>query len=66
MELILAHSCRWQATTIPSSVLGLVGGISYFGSLESTGPIFGIDPMIVYGAASVGCMGEHKHSILTG
>ncbi|KAG8944403.1 TIM23 complex component [Tulasnella sp. 424] len=49
---------NWEvATTIPSSVLGLVGGITYFGSLESTGPIFGIDPIFVYGAASVGCMG---------
>lgn len=49
---------NWEvATTIPSSVLGLAGGITYFGSLESTGMIFGIDPMFVYGAASIGCMG---------
>ncbi|KIO28365.1 hypothetical protein M407DRAFT_71847 [Tulasnella calospora MUT 4182] len=49
---------NWEvATTIPSSILGFAGGITYFGSLEGTGMIFGVDPMFVYTAASIGCMG---------
>jgi len=46
-----------MATTIPTSILGFAGGISYFGSLEGTQLIFGMDPMIIYGMASTGCMG---------
>jgi len=46
-----------MATTFPASVAGLTAGIAYFGSLEATGPIFGIDPLWVYGAATVGCTG---------
>lgn len=48
-----------KATTIPTSLLGLLGGLSYFGALESSSLIFGMDPLIVYGAATAGCMGEH-------
>jgi len=46
-----------MATTIPASLAGLGAGIGYFGSLEATGPIFGMDPVIIYGAATFGCMG---------
>ncbi|KAG9005811.1 TIM23 complex component [Tulasnella sp. JGI-2019a] len=48
----------WEmATTIPMSILGLGAGGGYFGGLEATGPIFTFDPIIVYGAATAGCMG---------
>ncbi|KAG8217791.1 mitochondrial import protein Pam17 [Butyriboletus roseoflavus] len=51
---------RWEtALTIPSSLLGLVGGAAYFGSLETdaTKPIMGIDPMFFYGACTMACTG---------
>ncbi|EJF66322.1 mitochondrial import protein Pam17 [Dichomitus squalens] len=51
---------RWEtAVTIPTTVAGFVGGISYFGNLEMdpNKPIFNVDPMFVYGAATLGCAG---------
>ncbi|PIL24523.1 hypothetical protein GSI_14279 [Ganoderma sinense ZZ0214-1] len=51
---------RWEtAVTIPTTIAGFVGGISYFGTLEMDPqkPIFNIDPMFVYGAATLGCAG---------
>lgn len=46
-----------MATTFPTSLAGLALGVGYFGSLEGTGQIFGIDPMVVYGLAAAGCLG---------
>ncbi|KAI0076449.1 mitochondrial import protein Pam17 [Panus rudis PR-1116 ss-1] len=51
---------RWETVvTIPMTILGFVGGVSYFGSLEMdpTKPIFNIDPMFVFGAATLACAG---------
>ncbi|KAG8935373.1 TIM23 complex component [Tulasnella sp. 419] len=48
----------WEmATTVPTSIVGLAGGAAYFGSLDGTGLIMGIDPIFVYGLATFGCMG---------
>ncbi|EJU00706.1 mitochondrial import protein Pam17 [Dacryopinax primogenitus] len=51
---------RWELTsTIPMTFVGLGAGVAYFGSLEADAaqPIFGIEPMWVYAAATMGCMG---------
>ncbi|KAI0636458.1 Pam17-domain-containing protein [Trametes polyzona] len=51
---------RWEtALTIPTTAAGFFAGISYFGTLEMdpTKPIFNIDPMWVYGGATLGCAG---------
>ncbi|KAI0780386.1 mitochondrial import protein Pam17-domain-containing protein [Trametes elegans] len=51
---------RWEtAVTIPATAAGFFAGVSYFGTLEvdPTKPIFNIDPMYVYGAATLGCAG---------
>ncbi|KAG1723688.1 mitochondrial import protein Pam17 [Suillus lakei] len=51
---------KWEtAVTIPATILGLVGGLAYFGSLESdaTKPIMGIEPLLLYGGCTVSCMG---------
>ncbi|CDO70004.1 hypothetical protein BN946_scf184354.g6 [Trametes cinnabarina] len=51
---------RWEtALTIPTTIGGFFAGLSYFGNLEMdpTKPIFNIDPMFVYGAATLGCAG---------
>ncbi|KAI0823525.1 Pam17-domain-containing protein [Trametes gibbosa] len=51
---------RWEtAVTIPATAAGFFAGISYFGNLEMdpTKPIFNIDPMWVYGGATLGCAG---------
>ncbi|KAG2052881.1 mitochondrial import protein Pam17 [Suillus hirtellus] len=51
---------KWEtAVTIPACILGLVGGLAYFGSLESdaTKPIMGIDPLFFYSGCTVSCMG---------
>ncbi|KAH9921554.1 mitochondrial import protein Pam17 [Epithele typhae] len=51
---------RWEmAVTIPSTIAGFMGGIAYFGTIEAdpTKPIFNIDPMFVYGGATLGCAG---------
>ncbi|KAG0701767.1 mitochondrial import protein Pam17 [Suillus ampliporus] len=51
---------KWEtAATIPACILGLFGGLAYFGSLESdaTKPIMGIDPLFFYGGCTVSCMG---------
>ncbi|KAG8864924.1 TIM23 complex component [Tulasnella sp. 330] len=49
---------NWEmATTIPTSLVGLGAGGGYFGGLEGTGLVFGMDPIIVYGAATAACMG---------
>jgi hypothetical protein len=39
----------------------------YFGSqdIDPTKPIFGVDPMIFYGFATVGCAGVSKPSLQT-
>ncbi|KAF8830968.1 mitochondrial import protein Pam17-domain-containing protein [Lentinula edodes] len=44
---------------IPCSVLGLMGGAAYFGSLDTDPlkPIFGIDPFMFYGICTAACMG---------
>ena len=50
-----------QATTIPLAALGFAGGIMYFGSqeIDPTKTIFGVDPMIFYGFATVACAGAN-------
>ncbi|KAF5373604.1 hypothetical protein D9758_000960 [Tetrapyrgos nigripes] len=51
----------WQnVMAIPCSILGLVGGASYFGSLETdpTKPILGIDPFMFYGICTVATTGS--------
>ncbi|KAF7440263.1 TIM23 complex component [Pleurotus ostreatus] len=51
---------KWQAvTTIPASVLGFLGGVAYFGNLETdpTKLIMGVDPFMFYGFCTVGCVG---------
>lgn len=49
-----------QAVTIPFTIGGLVGGASYFGSLEMdpTKLILGVEPFIFYTGCTVACMGE--------
>lgn len=51
---------KWQvATTFPCALLGFVGGVVYFGNLD-TDPskmIMGIDPFFFYGICTVGCVG---------
>lgn len=46
-----------QATTFPTSILGFASGVAYFGTMESTNLIFGLDPMLVSGLASAACLG---------
>lgn len=51
---------RWEmATTIPSTFLAFGAGLSYFGSIESdpTSLLFGIEPIYIYGLATVSCGG---------
>ncbi|KAH9950197.1 mitochondrial import protein Pam17 [Amylocystis lapponica] len=51
---------RWEtAVSIPLTIAGFAGGVAYFGNLEMdpTKPIFNIDPMFVYGFATLGCAG---------
>ncbi|KAJ3785746.1 presequence translocated-associated motor subunit PAM17 [Lentinula aff. detonsa] len=51
---------RWQNfAAIPCSLLGLLGGATYFGSLDTDPmkPIFGIDPFMFYGICTTACMG---------
>ncbi|KAF8607631.1 mitochondrial import protein Pam17 [Ceratobasidium sp. AG-I] len=51
---------RWEmATTIPSTFLALSAGLSYFGSIESdpTSLIFGVEPIYIYGLATLSCGG---------
>ncbi|KAJ1308614.1 hypothetical protein OPQ81_004312 [Rhizoctonia solani] len=51
---------RWEvATTIPSTFLALGAGLSYFGSIESdpSSLIFGVEPIYIYGLATIGCGG---------
>jgi len=51
---------RWEtAMTIPFTILGFGAGVAYFGNLDvdPTKPIFNIDPMFVYGFATLGCAG---------
>ncbi|KZV65935.1 mitochondrial import protein Pam17 [Peniophora sp. CONT] len=51
---------KWEmAMTVPCVLAGLVGGASYFGSLEMdpTKPILGVDPMIFFGGATFASMG---------
>ncbi|KZT02323.1 mitochondrial import protein Pam17 [Laetiporus sulphureus 93-53] len=51
---------RWEtAMTVPMTIAGFAGGIAYFGNLEMdpTKPIFNVDPMVVYGFATLGCAG---------
>ncbi|KAJ3478711.1 hypothetical protein NLI96_g9571 [Meripilus lineatus] len=51
---------RWEtAVTIPLTFIGFAGGVMFFGSLEMdpTKPIFNVDPMVVYGVATLGCAG---------
>ena len=56
--LVIVDSGYCQATTVPTSIAGFGGGIAYFGSLDGSSLIMGIDPMFVYGAATLGCTGE--------
>ncbi|KAG8796772.1 TIM23 complex component [Ceratobasidium sp. 428] len=51
---------RWEmATTIPSTFLAFGAGLAYFGSIESdpTSLIFGVEPIYIYGLATVSCGG---------
>ncbi|KDQ14553.1 hypothetical protein BOTBODRAFT_55402 [Botryobasidium botryosum FD-172 SS1] len=51
---------RWDlAAAIPMTALGLGLGLQYFGHLENdaTSPIMGVDPIYVYGLATMGCGG---------
>jgi len=49
---------RWElVTTMPCTIIGFAAGASYFGQLESTSPIMGIDPLWVYSGATVACCG---------
>ncbi|KAI0374627.1 Pam17-domain-containing protein [Pilatotrama ljubarskyi] len=51
---------RWEtAVTIPATAAGFFAGFSYFANMEMdpTKPIFNIDPMWVYGGATLGCAG---------
>ncbi|PCH37695.1 mitochondrial import protein Pam17 [Wolfiporia cocos MD-104 SS10] len=51
---------RWEtAMTIPMIVLGFGGGVAYFANLDvdPTKPVFNMDPMVVYGFATLGCAG---------
>jgi len=51
---------RWEtAMTVPFTIGGFAGGVAYFGNLEMdpTKPIFNLDPMFVYGFATLGCAG---------
>ena len=45
--------------TLPSTILAFGLSANYFGSLESdpTKPIFGVDPLYVFAAATVACGG---------
>ncbi|KIP12288.1 hypothetical protein PHLGIDRAFT_82061 [Phlebiopsis gigantea 11061_1 CR5-6] len=45
--------------TIPLTFAGFATGILIFGEMEMdpTKPIFNLDPMVVYGAATIGCAG---------
>ncbi|KAK7455109.1 TIM23 complex component [Stygiomarasmius scandens] len=50
----------WQnVMAVPTSLLGLFGGVTYFGSLETdpTKPILGLDPFMAYGICTVATMG---------
>ncbi|ODN72863.1 presequence translocated-associated motor subunit PAM17, mitochondrial [Cryptococcus amylolentus CBS 6039] len=50
----------WHSvTTVPTTLAGLFLGGGYFASLEAdpTQLIFGIEPMFVYGGATMACMG---------
>jgi len=48
-----------MALTVPCALVGLGGGLLYFGSLETdpSKPIMGIDPFFFYGICTVGCIG---------
>ncbi|KAN0133659.1 mitochondrial import protein Pam17 [Lactarius tabidus] len=51
---------KWEiAVTVPCVLAGLAGGAAYFGSMEldATKPIMGIDPLLFFGGATLGCMG---------
>jgi len=51
---------KWEmALTMPCVLAGLAGGAAYFGSMEldATKPIMGIDPLLFFGGATLGCMG---------
>ncbi|KAF8479294.1 mitochondrial import protein Pam17 [Russula ochroleuca] len=53
---------KWEmALTIPCVLAGLAGGAAYFGSMEldATKPIMGIDPLLFFGGATLGCMGMY-------
>ncbi|KAF9256587.1 mitochondrial import protein Pam17 [Marasmius fiardii PR-910] len=45
--------------SVPTSFLGLFGGASYFGNLNTDpmSPIFGLDPFMFYGICTAACMG---------
>ncbi|KAL0060535.1 TIM23 complex component [Marasmius tenuissimus] len=45
--------------SIPTSAIGLFGGASYFGSLNTDPmqPILGLDPFMFYGICTAACMG---------
>ncbi|EJD02152.1 mitochondrial import protein Pam17 [Fomitiporia mediterranea MF3/22] len=51
---------RWEiAATLPSIFLGLGAGAAYFGGqeIDASKPIFGFDPLYVYGFATLSCGG---------
>ncbi|KAJ8074910.1 TIM23 complex component [Marasmius tenuissimus] len=57
---VRANRRKWQnAMSIPTSAIGLFGGASYFGSLNTDPmqPILGLDPFMFYGICTAACMG---------
>ncbi|KAF9014151.1 mitochondrial import protein Pam17 [Cyathus striatus] len=51
---------RWKlVSTVPSCILGFVGGAAYFSQLDTDPlkPILGIDPFFFYGLCTLGCLG---------
>jgi len=47
---------KWEtATTIPSTFLGFGAGIAYFGQLEGSSLIMGVEPLYIYSAGALGC-----------
>lgn len=59
VTVLLKCPFRVQIATLPSTMLAFGLSANYFGSLESdpTKPIFGVDPLYVFGAATVACAG---------
>jgi import inner membrane translocase subunit TIM23 len=48
---------RERITTVPTTIIGLAGGIAYFGtrSVDVTTTVLGMDPFIMYSLGAVAC-----------